>query len=116
MKILILDDDTTLLEAVSSMLALHGHDVDTSDDAEEAVGKVADGAYDFILADYKMPDKDGMWFMQNATIPRETKVLLITAYADRQVINRMFDLGASGYIIKPFDEAELLRNLEFHGK
>jgi DNA-binding response OmpR family regulator len=116
MRILILDDDETLRGAVSTMLTLHGHEVETTEDAETAARMVEEGGYDFVLADYKMPDKDGIWFMQNAKVPRDTKVLLITAYANRQVINRMFELGASGYIIKPFDETELLRNLDFHSQ
>jgi DNA-binding response OmpR family regulator len=116
MKLLILDDDTNLLEALKRVLQLHKMEVDTSSRASEAVEMVEKGAYDFVLVDYKMPENDGIWFMENAKIPRETRVLLITAYVNRDVINRMFALGASGYLIKPFDEDELLRNLEFFSR
>ena len=115
-KILILDDDSTVLEALSNMLAEHEYEVECCDNAKQAVEMVAGVVYDFILVDYKMPENDGIWFMKNAKLPRETKVLLITAYVNRHVIDKMFELGASGYLIKPFDEEYLIRNVEFHGK
>lgn len=114
MRILILDDDKSLLEALRSMLEQHDYEVHIADNAKDAVRLVKTNSYDVILADYKMPGEDGIWFMKNSKLPRKTKVLLCTAYANRDVINKMFELGASGYLIKPFDEEEILRNLEFH--
>ena len=113
MKVLILDDDVNLLQALQRVLEMHAYEVATSNQAREAVKLVENNTYDFILVDYKMPENDGIWFMENVTIPRKTRVILITAYVNRDVINRMFALGASGYLIKPFDEEELLRNLNF---
>ena len=114
MRILILDDDWELLEVTAKMLAQAEHEVDCSSSAEKAVEMVAQKTYDFILVDYKMPDNDGVWFMKNAELPRNTKVLLVTAFVNRDVIKKMFALGASGYVIKPFEEAELHRHIEFY--
>ncbi|MFC1498707.1 response regulator [Verrucomicrobiota bacterium] len=116
MKILILDDDKNLLESLKRILDRHNHEVDCSDNAKQAVNMVNTGNYDFVLVDYKMPHNDGIWFMENADMPKQTKTLLITAYADRAMINRMFELGASGYLIKPFDEKEILRHMNFYSK
>jgi len=115
MRILIMDDDHGLLDALRHMLEEHNHEVHTVDNAKDAVTKVAETDYDIVMADYRMPGEDGIWFMKNANLKRSTKVLLCTAYANREVIKQMFELGASGYLIKPFDEEEVLRNLEFHG-
>lgn len=115
MRILIMDDDRSLLEALTQMLQQHDHEVHAVDNARDAVAKVGEIDYDIVLADYRMPGEDGIWFMKNADLKRSTKVLLCTAYANREVIKQMFELGASGYLIKPFDEEEVLRNLEFHG-
>ena len=114
MKILILDDDAELLSALERILVDHGHDVDCCDDAVKAVSMVAENAYKLLLVDYKMPEHDGIWFMKNVDLPQNTKVLLITAYVNREVINRMFELGASGYLIKPFDEDELMRHIDYY--
>ena len=114
MKVLILDDDQDLLEALRRILVQYGYEVDCADNVPKALGMVKESNYDFVLVDYKMPGDDGVCFMKNADLPPGTKVILITAYVNRDVINRMFDLGASGYLIKPFDEADLLRHLSYH--
>jgi AmiR/NasT family two-component response regulator len=54
--------------------------------------------------------------MEQVKLPKKTKVLLITAYVNRDVITRMFQLGASGYLIKPFDEDDLLHHIEFFSR
>lgn len=116
MKMLILDDDRALLNALKQMLTQNDHEVDCSDNAKQAVEMVEKKDYDLVLVDYKMPDNDGIWFMQNAKLSRETKTLLITAYVNRDMINKMFSLGALGYLIKPFGEEELLRHISFYSK
>ena len=114
MRILILDDDWEMLEITAKVLAKASHEVDCSDNARQAVQMVTQKAYDFVLVDYKMPENDGIWFMKNANLPRATKTLLITAFVNRDIIKKMFALGASGYLIKPFDDEELLRHIHFY--
>lgn len=114
MRILILDDDWELLEITAKVLAKAEHEVDCSDNARQAVQMVTQKSYDFVLVDYKMPDNDGIWFMKNANLSRNTKTLLITAFVNRDIIKQMFALGASGYMIKPFDDEELLRHISFY--
>jgi CheY-like chemotaxis protein len=113
MKILVLDDEKALLQSLRGILSSHGHAVTCADNAAEAVDLVKAAAFDVILVDYKMPGNDGIWFMQHAALPPTTRVILITAYVNRDVINRMFKLGAAAYLIKPFSEDELLRHLAF---
>jgi two-component system, OmpR family, response regulator ArlR len=113
MRILIVDDDVHLLDALKRVLEMNKFEVDCSCKADQAITMLASKEYDFVLVDYKMPGNDGIWFMENARFPSKTRVLLITAYVNRDVINRMFALGASGYLIKPFDEEELMRNIRF---
>ena len=116
MKILVLDDDQHLLEAVKMILSQHGHEVEATDSIPHATKLVQSEEYDFVLVDYRMPEGTGISFMENAEIPRKTKVLLTTAFANRDLINRMFELGASGYLIKPFGEEDLLHHLDFHSR
>ena len=84
--------------------------------ADQALPLVKDGTYDFVLVDYQMPEHDGIWFMQNVKLPPRTKAILVTAQVNRKVIEAMFKVGASGYLIKPFEEADLMANLAFHKK
>ncbi len=113
MKVAIIDDDISLMEALRRLLELNDYEVETFSDAADAVGHIEAGEFDFVLVDYKMPERDGIWFMENTRIPAKTRVILITAYVNRAVIKKMFSLGVSGYLIKPFGEDELLRNLNF---
>jgi len=114
MKILLLDDDRGLLYALQRMLKMHNHDVECCTCAHEAVSRIDTTAYDFVFVDYKMPETDGLWFMNNVNLQRGTKVILMTAFLHRDVIKRMFELGVSSYLIKPFDEDDILRHLSFH--
>ncbi|MDD4869040.1 MAG: response regulator [Kiritimatiellae bacterium] len=114
MEILVIDDDTRLLEEVRRILTSNGHLTDCVDNADDAVTILGSNLYDFVLVDYRMPKHDGLWFMRNAPLPRHTKTLLVTSYVDRNVIKQMFNAGISGYVVKPFDENELLRHMEFH--
>ncbi|MFZ2410507.1 MAG: response regulator [Candidatus Methanoperedens sp.] len=114
MRILVVDDDRRLLEEINKILSRNGHSVDCIDNATRAVVMAGLSRYDFVLVDYRMPEHDGFWFMKNVSLPRDTKTLLVTSYVDRNVIKQMFNAGISGYVVKPFNESELLRHLEFH--
>ncbi len=115
MRILIIDDDQDVLHALARMLQQEEHEADCVDNAEDALEKLGGEPYDFLLIDYKMPEHDGAWFMERAHIPRGTTPLLMTAHVNRDTINRMFELGVKGYLIKPFDTEDLVRHFKFHG-
>ena len=114
MKIMLLDDEEPLLKSLSRMITLLGHEVQCFQSPSAAAEAIEEEEYDFAFVDYLMPERDGIWFMSNARIPRKTKVMLMTAFVSRSVISRMFELGVCGYMIKPFDEDELRRHIEFH--
>jgi DNA-binding response OmpR family regulator len=116
MKILVIDDDKPLREEVKKILIAAGHNADCVGSAMEALPMAGSGKYDFLLVDYRMPEHDGVWFMRNVKLPKHTRALLVTSYLDRALIGKMFRAGAVGYVIKPFDEEELLRHLEFHSQ
>ena len=114
MKILALDDDEDVLKAVKIILNLAGHEVHCVEDAAVAVDMLQAVRYDLVLFDYRMPERDGIWFLRNARFPCGTKAVLMTAYGTRELIDRMFRLGAAGYLMKPFTADDLLRHVEFH--
>jgi len=113
MKVLVLDDDNDFLETIKKILLSHNHLVDCAGSAKDALAMLDQSEYDYVFVDYKMPENDGIWFMKNAKLPRRTRALLMTAFVNREVINKMFALGACGYLIKPFNEEDLLRHMAF---
>ena len=116
MKILAIDDDARLLAEVENILVRHGHDVHAVTSATEGIAHLKDNVYDFVLVDYRMPEHDGMWFMRHAAVPRGTKVLLVSSLIESNLVREMSKEGISGYVMKPFDEEELVHHLALHSK
>ncbi len=109
-----MDDHQTFRDEIMEILHRNGHEAEGVDLAEDAIPMVEKGKYDIVLVDYNMPGQNGLWFMKHVNLPSSTKAILVTAHVNRRMIHEMFKTGVSGYIIKPFDEMALMKNLEFH--
>jgi CheY-like chemotaxis protein len=114
MRVLVVDDHKEFRDEVVTMLTRNGHQAEGAVSATAAIPLAQSGRFDLVLVDYSMPQHDGIWFMENVRLPRGTKAVLVTAHVYREMIKRMFRLGVAGYIIKPFGESDLLRQLSFH--
>ena len=114
MNILIVDDDDALLHALHAIVTDWGGDVSCVNSAPLALQAVTEAPYDFVLLDLRMPKYDGLWFMRNARIPPTTRVILMSGFAPRSVVQAILDLGACDYIEKPFSPDQLLETLERH--
>jgi len=113
MKILAVDDDPSILELLPMMAAMAGFtDVSTAQSGEIALKMLNDGdvVFDCLLLDVNMPGMDGIELCALLrTLPayRKTPVIMLTAMAEKDYIDRAFQAGASDYATKPFDIAEL---------
>ena len=86
------------------------------------VGEAGDGASaitlarqlqpDLVVMDIKMPKLDGIQAAEVLTQERIAPVLLLTAYNDRELVDRAVDAGVVAYLVKPFREADLLPQIE----
>jgi two-component system response regulator CpxR len=114
MKLLIIDDDKEISLMVKDFLNGCDFEILCASDAETGIEILKNEVVDLIFLDFKMPDKDGEWFIRNASIPRRTKVILITAHLTCDMITLMFKLGIAGYIMKPFGKDELMCHLDFY--
>jgi len=111
MKILLVDDDSRVLAALRRMVAQLGHDADCADNAEDAALLVRTRHYDFVLIDFQMPGHNGMWFLEHARIPEDTKVLVMSGFTPLSEVRSLMEKGAAGYVSKPFGVSELTRLL-----
>src|SRR5437588_1223860 len=105
-RILLVDDDTALLQALPHMVALriHGVQVDTSDSAPGALKQVQEHDYDAIVSDIRMPEMDGLELLTKIQELRpEVPTLLITGHADQALIIQALRGGAYDFIQKPID-------------
>jgi DNA-binding response OmpR family regulator len=108
-RILIVDDDCSLLEQLQQILTKQRYIVETATDGEQALDKLFETPFDAIVLDIMMPKIDGLTVLEDARKAGiDTPVLMLTAKGD--VANRVrgLDLGADDYLVKPFSSDELL--------
>lgn len=108
MRLLVVEDDEILRDAVEAGLALAGFTVDAVDTIEDARAAASSWTYDAVILDLTLPDGDGLdllqdWRNQRSAIP----VLLLTARNAIQDRIAGLDGGADDYLGKPFDLNEL---------
>jgi two-component system, sensor histidine kinase and response regulator len=120
-RVLLVDDDQALLQALPHMIALrlHGVQVDTAASATEALEMSQSCDYDAIVSDIKMPGMDGMELLGRLRELRpETPVLLITGYIEQAMVIEAMQKGAYDFIQKPIDRvyfvAALHRAIQTH--
>lgn len=115
MKILIVEDDESIRELVSTALLDAGHEVEVA--ANGAAGLVAlEHAHpDAFVVDINMPEMDGLSFLEAVRARpdfAQSPTLMLTAQSAPEDIRRSLQLGAADFIGKPFDMRLLLRRLE----
>lgn len=111
-KILAVDDQLTIRELVSAILAPHGHSVDTAEDGAKALKMVASNQYDLVISDVNMPNMNGIRFVDEARqLPhmKYVPILMLTTERGDDVKSTARSAGASGWLTKPFDSHRLSR-------
>lgn len=109
MKILIVDDEYSLLEQLQQIFEGQRYTVETAMDGEEAFDKLFEAPFDLIILDIMMPGVDGLTVLQKIRKAGiKTPVLMLTAKGDVDDKIRGLDLGADDYLPKPFSLDELM--------
>jgi DNA-binding response OmpR family regulator len=109
LKILLAEDDLNLGVLLVDYLETEGFDVKLCKDGELALKSFTDVSYDLCLLDVMMPKIDGFSLAKEIRIKnKHIPILFITARSLKEDKLKGYDLGADDYIIKPFDEEELL--------
>ncbi|MCF6150130.1 MAG: response regulator [Candidatus Kuenenia sp.] len=112
-NILIVDDETAILNSLSLLLEKYGYDITVSCDPENAFQKIASNNYDVILTDINMPEMSGIELLDNIrTVNTDIPVILMTAYCELDYAISAIKKGAFDYILKPFKPEILLNSLE----
>ncbi|MCK4433796.1 MAG: response regulator [Methanomicrobia archaeon] len=112
MRILIIDDEMEILTLFKDFLESVGHKVEMAIDGEMGLEKFEDGSeFDLVVMDYRMYGKDGIQVSKDIlNIDKNAKILF--ASADNSVKNKAIDMGAVGFLLKPFDIDVMIREIE----
>ena len=108
-RILIVDDDRSILRTLKRVLEKNGYTIDTAETAKEALDKLTSNHYDLALVDVILPDMKGTDLLIKAKNElNQTVKFIITGYPSAEVGAKARDLGAEAFILKPVKMPELL--------
>ncbi|HET6687470.1 MAG TPA: response regulator [Jiangellaceae bacterium] len=112
-RVLVAEDESLIRLDLTEMLAEEGYEV---------VGEAGDGATavqlaeqlrpDLVVMDVKMPVLDGISAAQRIVARRIAPVLILTAFSQRELVDRAREAGAMAYLVKPFAKADLVPAIE----
>ncbi|NOX32146.1 MAG: response regulator transcription factor [Deltaproteobacteria bacterium] len=109
MKILIVDDEQSLLDQLRRAFESQRYMVDTAADGEKALDKLFEVPFDLVILDIMMPKRDGLSVLKEIRqAGMSTPVLMLTARVEIDDKIEGLDLGADDYLAKPFSLDELL--------
>ena len=113
-KILIVDDEASIRDALSQWFELDGYTVSSAEDANAALLKLQQGPWDIVMLDIKMPGIDGLELQRRIKkIDKNIITIMITAFASVETSIQALKEGAFDYIVKPVDPddmSHLIRN------
>lgn len=113
-KILIVDDDQQIVLLLASRLKANKYEIAVAYDAMQAVAKAFSEEPDLILLDIKMPAGGGISVMdslRNSAATSVIPVIVITAYPNPEIQQKVLEMGAVDFISKPFKAEDVLSRI-----
>lgn len=115
LNFLVVDDFSTMRRIVRNLLKELGYSkIEEAEDGVDALEKIRAGQIDFVVADWNMPNMDGLELLKTIRADEALKhipVMMVTAEAKKENIIAAAQAGASGYVVKPFTAAILEEKL-----
>jgi len=108
MRLLVVEDDVQIADAIARGLARSDHQVDCLADGQQALAALAAQSYDLIILDLGLPGVDGYAVLRSLRAREShTPVLILSARDELKDRVQGLDLGADDYLVKPFEFSEL---------
>jgi two-component system, response regulator PdtaR len=112
-RVLIAEDEALIRLDLREMLQEEGYEVvGEAADGEQAVTLATELIPDLVICDVKMPKMDGITAAAQIASKRIAPVVILTAFSQRDLIERARDAGAMAYLVKPFQKRDLLPAVE----
>lgn len=113
LKIMVVDDEETICEALAAWFTKDGYQVETATSGRQALERLADNYFDIFLLDIKMPGMDGIELLSRIKeILPDADAIMITAHGSIQTAVEAMKKGANDYLCKPFDPDQLSLMME----
>ena len=110
---MIAEDEALIRLDLAEMLAEEGYDVvGQAEDGEKAVALAEQLRPDLVIMDIKMPRLDGLAAAERVAAQRIAPVVMLTAFSQRDLVERARDVGAMAYLVKPFTREDLAPAIE----
>jgi DNA-binding NtrC family response regulator len=107
-KIIVIDDEQIMRDLVQRILAKAGYEVETLDDGEAVLERLAAGDIEIVISDVNMPGMSGFELLKQIKKQYpQVAVIMMTGYADTFTIKDALMFGADEYITKPFKHYEV---------
>lgn len=112
-RVVIAEDEALIRLDLKEMLEEDGYEVvGEAGDGESAVRLTAEHAPDLVILDVKMPVLDGISAAERIAADRIAPVVILTAFSQRELVERAREAGAMAYLVKPFTKADLVPAIE----
>jgi two-component system, response regulator PdtaR len=112
-RVLVAEDEAIIRLDLKEMLEEEGYDVvGEAANGEEAVLLAEQLKPDLVILDVKMPVLDGISAAERIVATRVAPVVMLTAFSQRELVERAVDAGAMAYLVKPFAKSDLLPTIE----
>ncbi len=117
MKLLLVEDEIRLADALAHLFKKNGFVVDTAADGETGIEMACTAAYDIIILDRMLPCRDGLSLLKEfRSLGYETPVIFLTAKDSPEDRAEGLNAGADDYVVKPFHTVELIARLRALGR
>lgn len=111
LKVLVIEDEHSIVSYLRAILTANGFDVITAKDGREAYSMLTSHCPDLMLLDLGLPDMDGMNLIHAARKWSQLPIVVVSARTQEQDKVAALDAGADDYLTKPFSTAELLARI-----
>ena len=112
-RVLIIDDEKNMLHMLKTILSKEGYEIELARDGREGLIKVASSRFDIVLCDLRMPEMDGMDFLNGLKEKKlDQTIIMMSAYGTIDTALEAMKKGAYDYISKPFKPDEIILTLK----